>query len=113
MDELKPHHTALLEKISNEAYEKFGKKMMREREVSPTVKFVFKKMLEDDHVSDEKKEKVKNLLDSGVLDQKEEYVDPKAEKLMKAYITRKTNQAIKQGLLPARPGKHDKKGKNE
>ena len=61
-----------------------------------------RKALESNSVSEEKKSKLKNLLDSEELTKTKLVEDHKILKMIDNYVGRQINQAIKEGRLPPR-----------
>lgn len=78
------------------------KNAFTEVKVTPTVEFVVRKALESDKISQEKKDKLKVLLDSGEFTKTKMVENPKILKMIDNYVGRQINKAIKEGRLPQR-----------
>jgi YHS domain-containing protein len=64
------------------------------------MKMVFEKALEDPNISEEKKQQVRNLLESGQLDKEVTTEDRKIAKMLDDYVIREMKKSVKAGRLP-------------
>ena len=78
------------------------KSVVTEKKITPTMKMVFEKALEDPNISEEKKEQVRNLLESGKLDQVRTKEDQRIAKMLDDYVIREMKKSVKAGRLPSK-----------
>lgn len=90
----------VLEEIGSRVPKNILKSAFVEVELTPTVEFVAKKALESKTITDEKKKKIKTLLDSGEFSKKVIKENPKYVKMLDAFWSREINKAMKEGRLP-------------
>ena len=76
--------------------------VVTETEKTPAIKLVFEKALEDPSISKEKKEKIKNILDSGKFDQKKLTENDRIAKMIDEYVQREIRKSVKAGRLPTK-----------
>lgn len=69
---------------------------------TPAMKLVFEKAIEDPNISDEKKEKIKHMLDTGMFDKKQIYENKEVAKQRDEYVSREIKKSVKAGRLPTR-----------
>lgn len=69
---------------------------------TPEMKLVFEKALEEPSISQEKKDKIKHMLDSGVFDRKSIVENTKVSKLRDDWVTREIKKSVKAGRLPTK-----------
>ena len=91
-----------LKEISSRIPVSFKRNVVREVDVSPTMKFVIEKALADPDFPEDKKQALLNLRATGDLDRKEFKEDPAIVKKIDNFIEREINKKIKSGLLPHR-----------
>lgn len=75
-------------------------KVVTKKSLTPTMKMVFEKALEDPNISEEKKQQVRNLLESGQLDKEVTTEDRKIAKMLDDYVIREMKKSVKAGRLP-------------
>jgi len=92
----------VLSDISSRIPKNLLKNAFREEKLTPTVEFVFKKSLEDPKISEEKKSKIKSILDSGDVSKMKILENHRVTKMIDQFWGREINKAIKQGRLPPR-----------
>lgn len=80
------------------------------RAVTPTISKVMKLAMKDPDMTEEKRQQMQTLKDSGMLDQKEKVVNKTVEKKIDAYLTEEMNKSIKAGRLTP-PSESELKGK--
>lgn len=107
MPELNEHHQAVLQKISEKVYNKYGDKLVKRYNPYKDVEFVLKKALESDETSEEWKKQAKTILDSGIFSRKRDRVDSKVEKKMQDELQKEIDMHIKLGILPPLPTKEN------
>lgn len=69
---------------------------------TPAMKLVFEKALEEPTISQEKKERIKHMLDTGMFDKKQIYENKNVAKQRDDYVTREIKKSVKAGRLPTR-----------
>lgn len=73
-----------------------------EVEKTPAIKMVMEKALENPTISQEKKDKIKRLLDAGVFSKKTIHENPKIAKQRDEYVIREIRKSVKAGRLPTK-----------
>lgn len=89
----------VLKEIQSRVPQALIKANLSEKQKTPDVLFVLKKALDED-ISEEKKEQIRHILDTGYFSQTALKEDPKISKMIDEFVTRETKKAIKAGLLP-------------
>ena len=69
---------------------------------TPAMKLVFEKALEEPTLSEEKKKRIKHMLESGMFDKKQIYENPEVAKQRDDYVTREIKKSVKAGRLPTK-----------
>lgn len=100
MKKLKPEHLKVLRRIQDSISKEWLDNVVMKEEIAPTSKLIIKKALKDKEVSKEVKERLKNALDSGYLDQMIEVTNPEIEKKIDDYVMEEIEKAVKRGELP-------------
>lgn len=67
---------------------------------TPDMQFVFEKALEDPDLSEEKKRKIKNMLDTGMFNKKKITENHQVAKQRDDYVSREIKKSVKEGRLP-------------
>lgn len=97
---MKKKHIQLLKEINTRVPQEWKDALMHKVKLSPTIKEVFEKALIDPDFPEEKKSKIKNILDAGVLDQEVMEVNDIIEKQIDEFITAEVAREVELGNLP-------------
>lgn len=90
----------VLAEISSRVPKILLKRAFSEVKLTPTVEFVAQKALESDTVSEDKKKKIRSIMDSGDFSKVKIKENPDITKKIDLFYAREINKAIKQGRLP-------------
>lgn len=91
---------AVLKEIQSRIPKTLLKNAVREVKMTPTVDFVMQKALESPTISEEKKQKIRDVIASGEFTKMKYVDDPKIQKMINNFLGREINKAIKEGKLP-------------
>lgn len=75
---------------------------LSEKQKTPMVEKVMNEAAETESIAPEKREKIKNLIATGMFSKLDTMEDPKRIKMVDDYVAREINKAIKAGRLPPR-----------
>jgi hypothetical protein len=75
---------------------------LTEKFKTPAMKLVFEKSLEDPNVSEDKKLKIKHMLDTGIFDKKSIIENASVAKQRDDYVVREIKKSVKAGRLPTK-----------
>jgi hypothetical protein len=75
---------------------------LTEKFKTPAMKLVFEKALEDPKVSEDKKLKIKHMLDTGMFDKKSIIENASVAKQRDDYVVREIKKSVKAGRLPTK-----------
>lgn len=96
-----PDHIAkVLREIQSRIPKNLLNNAVREVKLTPTVDFVMKKALESDSISEEKKQKIRDLIATGEFSKTTVKDNPKIQGMINNFVGREINKTIKQGRLP-------------
>lgn len=89
-----------LKRIQNKVPVTWRNSVFKEVPKTPTMEFVFKKYIEDGMGTEEQRQKVQALLNTGKFSQKTIVEDPKYAKKIDEMVNREIKKSIKAGKLP-------------
>lgn len=95
----------VLTKIQASVPKEWRDKLFYTEKKTPTIEFVMNEVIEKGLVPPEKIEQLKTLRDTGEFSKTIQKTDPRYEKMIDDYVTRKIAQAIKKGQLPPKTKK--------
>lgn len=91
-----------LERISSNIPEEILNNLYYEEEANKTIKKVIRKALDDPEFPEEKKEKYRNLLNSGKLDKTVTREDEEVREELDEWLENEIQKSIEAGRLPSR-----------
>jgi hypothetical protein len=91
-----------LHRITKSVPEALRLNTFKEVEKTPSMKLVFEKALEDPNISDDKKEKIKHLLESGTLSKTKITENAKIAKMRDDWVNREIRKSVLAGRLPTK-----------
>lgn len=89
-----------LRRISESIPQEMLDRLIVEKEAMSTTKDLLKKAIKDKSVPKEKRDKFKNVLDSGYLNFTEKVSDPEVEKEIEEWVDNQIEIAIRNGRVP-------------
>jgi len=106
---MKKKHLKELERITASVPKELRDNVVKEVEMAPTVKKVLRLALESDGIDEKKKNRIRNLLESGKLDKKIYETNEDIEKQINEHLDREIEKSIKLGRLPKEDKAYKKK----
>lgn len=91
-----------LKRISNSVPQMIKDNTLIEKLKTPEMKLVFEKALEEPNISQEKKDRIKHMLDTGMFDKKVITENTKIAKMRDDYVGREIKKSVKAGRLPTK-----------
>lgn len=76
------------------------KRLIRNQYASPTVRKILRLALKDESVSQEKKDSIQTIIDTGIVDKKEDVINQTAQKEIDNYVDQEIAKSIVAGRLP-------------
>lgn len=99
-EQLSPEHQRVLMDIQKSVPVEWTLQVTKREDLAPATKEILAKAIEDPEVSEEFKEKARNILASKILDQKIDTEDSLVADLVDAYIEKEVAKAISLKRLP-------------
>ena len=91
-----------LNRITKSVPEALRLNTFKEVEKTPAMKLVFEKALEDPNIPEDKKKKIRNLLDSGKLSKTKIIENQKIAKMRDDWVNREIKKSVLAGRLPTK-----------
>ena len=99
---IKKKYSKELERIQSGLPDEIKQKLFYQKLISPTIREVFERTMNDETNSKEIRDKARDVLLTGALDETETTVDKEASIEANAYFDKEIDRSIKLGLLPAK-----------
>lgn len=94
--------TKELKRINDSVPQLFKDMTIIETKKTPAIEFVAQKLIEDPDISQEKKDKIKKLLDKGTFSKMKLTENVTIAKMRDEYVSREIKKSVKAGRLPTK-----------
>lgn len=109
MKKINPKHLAVLRRIQASIPKEWLDSLIKKGPMAPVVKEVYERGIADPDVSEALKEKMRLVLNSGILDKEVEISDSEIEAKIDSYVEEEMKKAVLRGELPKKLLKHGNK----
>jgi hypothetical protein len=92
-----------LREINKSVYDRHKENLMKNELVAPLLKEMALEQVNDPSLPDYEKQRIQNILDTGMLDVTEEVIDTEAVALYEKELQEEIDKAVAKGILPKPP----------